>query len=70
MCTHQVLLSIELMITIGQWLLQWVYILQYVMLYTRGEPGIDWDINNPSQFDITKVFYSVYDSTAVSSLSM
>ena len=41
----------------------------YVVLYTRGEPGIDWDINNPLQSDITKVFYSVYDPNAASSLS-
>ena len=33
----------------------------YVILYTRGEPGVDWDINNPRQSDITKVFYSVVD---------
>jgi len=33
-----------------------------VILYTRGVPGIDWDVNNPSQSDFTKVFYSVYNS--------
>ena len=35
-----------------------------IILYTRGEPGIDWDINNASRSDITKVFYSVYDPNA------
>lgn len=32
------------------------------VLYTRGEPGIDWDVNNPSQVDLTTVFYNVYES--------
>ena len=40
----------------------------YVILYTRGVPGIDWDVNNPSQSDFSKVFYSVYTSNADSSL--
>ena len=35
-----------------------LYVRMYVILYIRGEPGIDWDINNPSQ---SKVFYSVID---------
>ena len=35
----------------------------------RGVPGIDWDINNPSQSDISKVFYSVIDPNLVLSSS-
>jgi len=38
----------------------------YVILYTRGVPGVDWDINNPSRSDITKVFYGVYNTYASS----
>ena len=40
----------------------------YYVLYTRGEPGIDWNIDNPSQGDLTKVFYNVY-ATDESSIS-
>ena len=35
-------------------------------LHTRGEPGIDWDTSNPSQSDVTKVYYSVIDSNRTS----
>ena len=35
----------------------------------RGEPGIDWDINNPSQSDISKVFYGVIDPNVALSSS-
>ena len=41
----------------------------HVILYTRGEPGIDWSIKNPSQSDITKVFYSVIDPNVALSSS-
>ena len=42
---------------------------RYVILYTRGEAGIDWDIDNPSQSAITKVYYGVIDRRGASSLS-
>lgn len=31
-------------------------------LCTRGEPGIDWNIDSPTQSDITKVFYNALDT--------
>ena len=39
------------------------------MFYTRGEPGIDWDTNNPRRSDVTKVYYSVVDADVTSSSS-
>ena len=33
----------------------------------RGEPGIDWNVDNPSQQDLSKVFYNVYtDGSSIS----
>ena len=40
-----------------------------MILNARGRPGIDWDVNNPSQSDISKVFYTVYDSSVTTSYS-
>ena len=36
-------------------------------VYTRGIPGVDWDINNPLQSDVSKVFYTVRNLTTSSS---
>ena len=46
-----------------------MYVRMCVNLYTRGEPGTDWDINHPSQYDITKVYYNVIDHRRASSSS-
>ena len=36
----------------------------YQIPHTRGEPGVDWDTNNPKRSDLTKVYYSVIDGDA------
>ena len=45
------------------------YQFMYVSVCIRGEPGIDWNVDNPSQSDITKVYYNVFDANATTSSS-
>ena len=65
MYTHQITLDTRLLILSGK--IAACVLQEWYDFYARGTPGIDWDVNNPSQSDITKVFYTAYDSS-VSSL--
>ena len=69
MYTHQITVDTQLLILNGKIESAFTYILECCDFYVRGEPDIDWDVNNPSQSDISKVFYTVYDSSVTSSYS-